>query len=394
MMQIIMIKGAVETLEFFSMQMAEAMEQQGIKVWFWDMREPLQSREQFERLDKRTDCVLVTFNFIGLSNEAQFQSGNGTDLWERYGIKSYCIMVDHPMYYYRELISGRKNLTLLCVDRDHRRFVEKYYPEYGRVFFLPLAGTGLAGTKIPYEKRDIPIIFTGNYVPLENLMSYTAGMDRETKEFCFDIIGELTAHPDIPLEQELVGRLKKEFPQITREELMNCMYHMVFIDLYVRSYFRGKIICSLAENGYTVHVIGKDWDKAECKCPKNLVMTGQLDSLQCLRYMQRSKIAVNIMPWFKDGAHDRIFNAMLQGCAVVSDTSKYLDEVLHDGEDFLTFPLEQSRKICDKIQYLLKTPKEAGQIAEAGWRNAQKNHTWKNRAEELLRIIEEKHHAL
>lgn len=385
--QIIMIKGAVETLEYFSMQMAKTFQEKGISVWFWDMKSPSHSREEFETIARQKGTVLLTFNFIGLSKESQFQYDE-VSLWEKYEIASFCIMVDHPMYYYRQLTSNLKNLTLLCIDRDHQKFVKQYYPAYEKIYFLPLAGTELSEGKSPFSQRDIDVIFTGNYVPIENLMPHIKHMDGDTKEFYFDIIHELIAHPDISLERELVRRLTKEFPLITREETLSCLYNMIFIDLYVRSYFRREIICSLAENGIRVLTVGKDWEKAGCKCPENIIMTGQSNSLVCLQYMQRAKISVNIMPWFKDGAHDRIFNAMLQGCAVVTDTSRYLDEILHDGQDFVKFTLEKREEICEKAAYLLEHPAIAESIAEQGYETASHNHTWNHRACKMIEIFQ------
>lgn len=385
--QIIMIKGAVETLAFFSMQMAETFRENGLSVWFWDMKSPSRSREEFETFAQQKGTVLLTFNFIGLEKESQFQYGEHISLWETYHIPVYCIMVDHPIYYYRQLTSGIKNLTLLCIDREHQKFVEAYYPQYGKVHFLPLAGTELSREKIPYSQRDIDVIFTGNYVPLENLMPHIQHLDTETRDFYFDIIHELTTQPDISLEQELIGRLTREIPRITRPETLSCLYSMVFIDLYVRSYFRREIICSLAEHNIQVLTVGKDWEKAGCKCPENLIMTGQSDSLACLELMQRAKISVNIMPWFKDGAHDRIFNAMLQGCAVVTDTSKYLDEVLRDGQDYVKFTLEKKEEISGKVEYLLKHPDMAEAIAAHGYETAWKNHTWNVRACKIIDIF-------
>lgn len=385
--RIIMIKGAVETLEFFSLQIAKTFERMGIQVWFWDMGEPLRSREEFEAFSNQRDMLLLTFNFIGLNGEAQFKYGKIT-IWEKYEVKCCCIMVDHPVYYYKQLISGMKNMTLVCIDRDHQKFVEQYYPEYGRVHFLPLAGTRLPCEKLPYEKRDIDVIFAGNYVPIENLMPHIEGMEKDNKDFYFDIIREMITQPDLPLEQELITRLTKEFPQITRQETLVCLHNMIFIDLYVRSCFRREIICSLAENDIPVLVIGSGWEKAACKHPENIRMLGQQDSLTCLQYMRRAKISVNIMPWFKDGAHDRIFNAMLQGCAVVTDTSKYLNEIIQDGQDFVKFTLEKREKIVPKVKALLEAPGILKNIADNGYRNALQNHTWDNRACRLLELLE------
>ncbi|MCI8482834.1 MAG: glycosyltransferase family 1 protein [Lachnospiraceae bacterium] len=385
--RIILIKGAVETLEFFSMQLAETFKQQGLDVWFWDMKSPLDSRETFESFHNYEHTAFLTFNFIGLSGESQFQSAEHISLWEYYHINIFCIMVDHPMYYYRPLHSGIKKLTLFCIDRDHQRFTQHYYPEYGKVHFLPLAGTLLPGTLPSFSERKTDVIFTGNYIVPENLTPHIQHMDAESKDFYFDIIKELIQHPDISMERMLIQRLTREFPQITKEETLSCMYHMIFIDLYVRSWFRREIICSLAEQEIPVAVIGKDWEKAPCRRPENIMIMGQQDSLSCLTAMQTAKISINIMPWFKDGAHDRIFNAMLQGCAVVTDTSHYLKEFLREDRDYVTFSLEQRDIIAEKIQYLLSHPAQAENIAVQGRKTAIQSHTWGNRACRLLDIF-------
>lgn len=45
-----------------------------------------------------------------------------------------------------------------------------------------------------------------------------------------------------------------------------------------------------------------------------------------MQAMRDARIALNVMPWFKDGAHDRVFTAMLQGTAALTDDSRYLRE--------------------------------------------------------------------
>lgn len=387
--RIIMLKGAVETLEFFSLQMARTFQEKGIEVFFWDLKAPFDSRRMFGEIKDYTDTVLLTFNFIGISGEAQFSCGEDQSLWEAHQIPCVCIIVDHPMYYYSQLCTENKSWTLCCVDMDHCRFVENFYPVYGKVHFVPLAGTELKESSTPAKDRKIDLLFAGNYVALSDLLPHIAGMDEESREYYFAIAKELIAQPERRIEDVILERLNRDFPDAEKREFLPVMYSMVFIDLYVRSYFRREIVCSLAEAGLKVVVIGKDWEKSECKRPENLIQTGQLDSLGCLHYMERAKLSLNIMPWFKSGAHDRIFNAMLQGCAVVTDSSAYLDTWLKNGENALLFALENRQDLPDMIRGLLADPHKLNSIAGQGCRMAQNCHTWKHRALELLSIIGE-----
>jgi hypothetical protein len=404
-----------------------------IEVWFWDLKHPLNSRETFEKMKPYDDTVLLTFNFIGLSGESQFADGE-CSIWDTCGIPCICIMVDHPMYYYRQLHTDNHNWTLCCVDRDHCRFVERFYPGYGKVHFLPLAGTKLDGAKkltakaaepgrdataqsaaipdrdapaqraaipgrnapaqsavkhwekIPVENRPIDLLFAGNYVALSDLLPKIDGMDAESRDYYFSIAKELIAHPNRAIDEVILEYLGRDFPEADSREFLPVMYSMVFIDLYVRSYFRREIVCSLAEAGLPLAVIGKDWEKSGCRNPENLHQTGQLDSRCCLSYMQQSKLSLNIMPWFKDGAHDRIFNAMLQGSAVVTDSSRYLDEILTDGENAILYSLEERELLPDLIRDALRSPARLADIASQGYRTAQGAHTWAHRAEYILKL--------
>lgn len=104
---------------------------------------PLESRHFIENI--REKAVLITFNFIGLSGESQFMvegtDGKETSVWDYYGIKKVCIMVDHPLYY-RDQLEMINDCMLYCIDRQHVDFIRRYYPGK-KVDFLPLAGTSL-----------------------------------------------------------------------------------------------------------------------------------------------------------------------------------------------------------------------------------------------------------
>lgn len=384
--RIVFAEHAVETLGFFSRQLAKAFEKMGKKTWFWDMEKPEKSRAEFLTFYRRQETAFLTFNFIGLSEEEQFEWEEYRNIWENFEIPCFCILVDHPMYYFKQLSGHHENVRILCIDRGHGRFVEEFYPKYGSVPFCPLAGTGLSQNSIPYEERDIDVVFAGNYVALPNLLRHLEGVEEENKEFYFKIIEELISHPDLPVDTVILRNLREEFTDITRHETLACMYGMIFIDLYVRSYFRREIVCSLAEAGIKVLVLGKDWELSECKRSENIVTTGQVDSLTCLQYMQRAKISLNIMPWFKEGAHDRVFNSMLQGCVTVTDSSGYLDEALREGTDYIGYRLDERERLQEIIKGILADERRAKAVAKQGYKTALKNHTWEKRAEILAEI--------
>ena len=59
------------------------------------------------------------------------------------------------------------------------------------------------------------------------------------------------------------------------------------------------------------------------------------------------------MPWFKDGAHDRVFNSILNGTVSVTDTSKYLCGELKEGQGVGYYDLAHMGKLPELVRDLL-----------------------------------------
>ena len=132
----------------------------------------------------------------------------------------------------------------------------------------------------------------------------------------------------------LEAHIRRDVGEVSPEELRAAIAGMVFIDICMRSYFRGEIIKSLVEEEIPVHVFGANWDKLDCKKKEYLIPNGrEVDSVTCARAIADARISLNIMPWFKDGAHDRVFTAMLQHTLSLTDDSKYLREIAADGKE-------------------------------------------------------------
>ena len=94
------------------------------------------------------------------------------------------------------------------------------------------------------------------------------------------------------------------------------------------------------------------------------------------------------MPWFKNGAHDRIFNTMLNGSVCVTDSSEYLDEVLTD-DDVAFYSLSEIEKLPRIVKGLLDDPERMQKIAEHSYKTALEEHSWAKRAEILHKYFEE-----
>ena len=88
---------------------------------------------------------------------------------------------------------------------------------------------------------------------------------------------------------------------------------MMYADLAVRFHYRELAIRALADSGLKIHTYGEGYNYIECNYHENIIEHGGVDSKVCLDMISQAKISLNVMPWFKKGAHDRVFNTMLNG---------------------------------------------------------------------------------
>lgn len=385
MKKIVLFKGGIETQGYFSEQLAKAFEEMGHEILLFDFEKEANSASRLLRFIERGNTVMVTFNFHAISEDTLLLDENHTYIWESFGIPCYNIVVDHPFYYHHFIEQVPKGYHHISIDRNHMLYMKRFFPEIDSDYFLPLAGTQVCERKnfVPWSDRTCDLCFTGNYTPPEHFDKYIDRNGPEYGAFYRGMIAELLEYPDRLLEQVAEKHIRREIPQVTEAELKETIPNLIFIDLYIRNFMRGGIIRTLAEAGLDVEVYGGGWDALECNAKQHIHWGGPLDSAQCLEKIRHSKISVNVMPWFKDGAHDRIFNTMLNGAVCLTDSSEYLKEILLDEQNVLLYELSGMDQVPDKIRRMLDNPDRLREISEAGYKAAAKGHTWKERAKVL-----------
>ena len=403
--KIIFIKNAVETLGYFSEQIALELERNGYETCFIDYERMYESMDAMLHFLEREETALVTFNFIGLRGESVFQTESGRSIWQEENLPILNILVDHPLYYHSCLKEAGERMRVFCVDREHVGYVRRFYPGV-KVEFLPLAGNELFVSQkdgehgihrthcedvpepVLYGQRTFDLVFTANYVSMEMLEEKVKALDDDYRIFYRRITEDLIADPAQSVDAVMERHIRNELGAVPEEQLCAAMSGMIWIDLFARSYFREKVVQTLADAGIIVRVFGADWEKIHCKKPQNVRTSGgKVNSAACVQAMRDARIALNVMPWFKDGAHDRVFTAMLQGTAVLTDDSRYLREECRDGENICFYSLRALQQLPDQVVSLLEDPVRMAELAERGYRMAEKRHRWKNRAGLLMQAL-------
>ncbi|MDE7062392.1 MAG: glycosyltransferase, partial [Lachnospiraceae bacterium] len=112
-------------------------------------------------------------------------------------------------------------------------------------------------------------------------------------------------------------------------------------------------------------------------------------SVGCVEVVRNAKLALNTMPWFKDGAHDRIFTAMLNGAVALTDPSIYLKERFTDEKDLRFYELKELTELPAIAEDALLYPGRMERLTNEAYERAVTQDTWECRARELAQLMEQ-----
>lgn len=154
---IIFFKGMLETLDYFIEQMIQGAKMNGFDYYVADSnREESYSSTEFYNFIKQQNSIMITFNQIGVC----LYDDQGCNVWEKYDVPIYDILVDHPRNFTDTLLDPVVTMNLLCIDNDHVRFIKKFYPKIKKVAFLGHGGE--QENVVDYNSRKYQVLYVGD----------------------------------------------------------------------------------------------------------------------------------------------------------------------------------------------------------------------------------------
>ena len=399
MLRFIFFKGLYSTLDLYTDEMLRICRERGYEAFVLhttygedtacehiDEKQEKAEREKLLCFLKKPVTAAIGFGNMGLRYE---MDGIG-NVWDAYGVPYIDVMMDHPFHFSGIFRYAAKNTTLLCPDRNHVKYIRRFFPEIARTEFLPHAGMEPAGEKKPIRERSIEVLYAGglsrgvvgHMVPdLNGFSDFDA--DRLTQ----NVLDDLLHHPYKTTEAAIEEYLKGIGIFYPDKVLREVIRKLRFLDSYITSFFREMTVKLLVESGVKVTLYGAGWDVCDWIDHPNLDYRGVIPAQEIPELMTDAKIVLNTMTWFKDGSHDRVFNGMLAGAVVVSDTSGYMKETFTDGRELVFFELERLGELPERVRELLADEHRLQQIADCGYAAASEHHRMENRFDEILRRI-------
>lgn len=399
MKTIIYFKGVYDTLDLFTDHLIEAFESMGYGTFVYHTANEEVSKKMLLRLlgeRKAEQYAVVTFNNLGYNLSFSTQDGQreATDhekgqigehnIWDSFQIPYIDILMDHPFHYEKPLHNMPQTAVILCTDRNHVKYVRRFFKNIRQTDFLPHAGVELGHKHKPLKERSIDVLYAGAlpiYTVAKMIPDLHSIPEVNGEDLMQSVLGDLVQHPEKTTEQAIEAYIRSVRDDISEERLQEIIVKMRFLDSYATSFFREQAVRILVESGIHVTAYGVGWNQCEWSDNPYLTYGGKVLAPQILPLMNDSKIVLNTMTWFKAGAHDRIFNGMLAGAAVVTDDSSYLRREFTDGKELVMFSLKELQTLPERVFDLFGHISHMQEIADCGYHAAKEGHTWKNRAE-------------
>lgn len=326
-----------------------------------------------------------TFVFSAQGNEFEFLKqgdGNVHVTW----------LVDHPRYLLPRFLdfTDKENLVIGCVDRTHVTYLKQYYG-LGQVGFLPHFGWQ-AKMRVPYAERGIDVFFPSSYTYWEEEVKVRyEGLSGPLKIITDKTISWLLKNDSYSLEDGVTAVLRDFGETDTMDLVRECMeFAGEYVDLYIRAYLRDGIIRALLNAGITLTVCGKNWERVKQEFlhgEKIKVLSENMPYAEVVEKIADSRMVLNMMPWFKDGGHERIAMAALNGAVSLTDESRFINQLFEEEQGAVIYDRKQPEQLAQKINWLLEHPNEAERIAAAGQRIAKEHLGAANFVEQLLKLV-------
>lgn len=392
--RLIFYVGQIEPLDLFTYELVIAFEEMKYEVCIYDLQRQAESLKGLEMFCKRPVDAVITFNTMFYN----MQMPSGKNAWDELGIRYITILVDHPDNF-RDTISGfSDNEIVLCIDKKHMDYVGRFFPNVSTFGFLPHGGKEIKcnSDKLSFAERKMDVMYAGGIpnanigafqIPVNLIAKYAGFFD--AKEFVVEVCKALFLNSNITIEAA-IERVLQNMNLWLEEDVLSCVISdFMFLHSYILAYYREKVLACIAKSGIEIYIFGGGWDIYDWSKLKNVHLMGMIPAQQVLEEMNHSKIVLSTMAWFKDGAHERVFNGMLAKALVVSEASLYMKEIFcgtekEEKQDILLYELDELEELPQRIKYLLSHEEEARAIIERGYNKAKALHTWQNRAKEIV----------
>ena len=299
------------------------------------------------------------------------------DYYDMRNIPVVNILVDHPMTFTEVMLHPPKRYIQFSTDENHVSYSKRFY-HIQHSYFLPHIGTIPPTTGgQPLEKRKHQILFPGSYVPYNTFYQKikSAQISDEIKMLYMETLEQMLDCPENTLEYAFEKCLKDRNIELNDEIVAQILANGKDLDWFVRMYYRYKTVSQIVREGYPLRVVGSGWEQTNIEEFPNAEILSPRNFSEIFPLMEDARITLNVMPWFKAGSHDRIFDSLLRGSCPLTDESSWLIKNFVPEKDTVYYTLDKLEKLPDIIENLLYDDERLYSVIQNGCKKVLQNYT-------------------
>ena len=284
--------------------------------YFCTDEEPITNMERYEGM--HFDAML-DFNSL-LPN---LDTDEGELFLNKIDAPFYNYILDHPLYHNKQLKANIHRYHVICLDDDHADYIRRYYKHIQSVTVFPLCGLPLLPSNAEYGvsklfqnselepvdliadsleqiPKTVDLVFTGTYSGANDIY-------RRLKSFDESFAGEMQrmaelmiACPEMTQEQALLKLVEEDRIDVDIDQINvpDRLYALFMVDMYVKAYYREKVLEAVLRTGRRLAVYGGMWDIWETKYQAQLDIHAMVSFKDSPRVLAAARISINVMPWF------------------------------------------------------------------------------------------------
>lgn len=366
------VRSRYETLHVFSEELAAAFQRQGIQVYLCDLA--THSFADICSLARQwSPDITACFNGILPDKKRGFLS-------EYLGLAHLSLLVDPP-YEFLPLKDDPYGI-IACVEASSCRLFKDLGAQQ-TLHFLHAVDPDLS--YLPEAKRSIDVVLLGTFLDYRELEQCWNQLPSSLRHLLYRsaerVLGdECSTCLDI-LCEELELPLSAIWTEIEGYPLRQLW---VQLETYVRGRDRFELVHAIQD--CQLHLYGDHWEKAFSQVPSHVTLHAPVSYSEALEVLKMSKIALNSVPVFKHGSHERLFVGPCCGAAVLSNATAFIQEHFEEGKSILTYPCANKGEVNTQIRSLLDDEEKRQELVTTAENTIRANHSWDQRVQQLCRI--------
>lgn len=390
-MRIILYKGSSQygALRMHIDRLAQAFENIGHEAVVIDFEQ----EDAFAKLEKELN---IGYNFVFAFNAILADLKIEEELFYNLADITYITaLVDHPVYHMNSRLDCNINKFIVtCLDKKHLDFLREQYDGnhfLAKSFLVPGGSKSVLCKEESLEEfqtnRDINMLFTGSFrgIPRRSWSDYE---NHSFARFMDDVCDYVLANDYVLVEEAFEHVLKDKNIELSSKQWnAKRLFIMQNMKSYIASYKRYLCMETLAKAGIPIDIYGVGWDDWAHKYQNiNYHEVGTVENT--LDLLTKTKLCLNINNSFVAGGHERVFNAMINGAAVVSDKSLFYNQEFEEGKDIISYSFTKLDELPNQIHNYLNDTQKLWNIAKNAQKKVNEKFTWEHKARQIIELYE------